>query len=185
MNFLFFLRNFTDRRTTHDFFFFPLSQDCSPFHLKEALYSFSLADQNCQNHFSCVLGPRLSKIELLNSSTGVPWQSIWLWRWLLMSGMCWTKRWFPSRVGPSRTLWDLTTSLRFACGASVVAQMVRNPPATRETWVQLLGWEDRLEKGMVTHSRILRWRIPWTEGPGGLQSMGSQSDGHNWVANTN
>ena len=64
MNFLFFLRNFTDRRTTHDFFFFPLSQDCSPFHLKEALYSFSLADQNCQNHFSCVLGPLLSKIRV-------------------------------------------------------------------------------------------------------------------------
>ena len=44
-----------------------------------------------------------------------------------------------------------------------------------ETWVQFLGWEDPLEKGMVTHSSILAWRIPWTEEPGGPQSMGSQS----------
>ena len=43
-----------------------------------------------------------------------------------------------------------------------------------ETWVQSLGWEDPLEKGMATHSSILAWRIPWTEEPSGLQSMGSQ-----------
>ena len=43
-----------------------------------------------------------------------------------------------------------------------------------ETWVQSLGWEDPMEKGMATHSSILAWRIPWTEKPGGLQSMGSQ-----------
>ena len=41
-------------------------------------------------------------------------------------------------------------------------------------WVQSLGWEDRLEEGMATHSSVLAWRIPWTEGPGGLQSVGSQ-----------
>ena len=56
-----------------------------------------------------------------------------------------------------------------------MAQTVKNPPAMWETWVQFLGWEDPLEKGMVTHSSILVWRIPWTEEPGGLQSMGSQS----------
>ena len=55
-----------------------------------------------------------------------------------------------------------------------VAQMVKNLPATQETWVQSLGWEDPLEKGMATHSSILAWRIPWTEEPGGLQSMGSK-----------
>ena len=44
----------------------------------------------------------------------------------------------------------------------------------RETWVQSLGWEDPLEEGMATHSSILAWRIPWTEEPGRLQSMGSQ-----------
>ena len=45
----------------------------------------------------------------------------------------------------------------------------------RETWLQSLGWEDPLEKGMETHSSILAWKIPWTEEPGGLQSMGSKS----------
>ena len=46
--------------------------------------------------------------------------------------------------------------------ASLVAQLVKNPPAMRETWVQSLGWEDLLEKGKATHSSILAWRIPWT-----------------------
>ena len=52
--------------------------------------------------------------------------------------------------------------------------MVKNPPAMWETWVQSLGRDDPLEKGMATYSTILAWRIPWTEEPGGLQSMGSQ-----------
>ena len=52
--------------------------------------------------------------------------------------------------------------------------MVKNLPVIRETQVSPLGWEDPLEKGMETHSSILAWRIPWTEEPGGLQSMGSQ-----------
>ena len=50
-----------------------------------------------------------------------------------------------------------------------------------ETWVWSLGWEDPLEEGIATHSSILAWRIPWTEEPGGLQSMGSQRVGHDWV----
>ena len=53
-----------------------------------------------------------------------------------------------------------------------MAQTVKNPPAMQETWVQSLGGEDLLEKGMATHPSILAWRIPWTEEPGGLQSMG-------------
>ena len=53
--------------------------------------------------------------------------------------------------------------------------MVKNPPAMLETWVQCLGWEDPLEEGMATHSSVLAWRIPWTEEPGGLQSIGLQS----------
>ena len=57
---------------------------------------------------------------------------------------------------------------------SLVAQLVKNLPATRETWVQFLGWEDPLEKEMATHSNILAWKIPRTEKPGRLQSMGSQ-----------
>ena len=55
-----------------------------------------------------------------------------------------------------------------------MAQMVKNPPAKQETWVRSLGWEDPLEKDMATHSSILAWRIPGTEEPGRLQSMGSQ-----------
>ena len=56
---------------------------------------------------------------------------------------------------------------------SLVAQLVKNPPAMRETWVRSLGWEEPLEKGKATHSSILAWRIPWT-----LQSMESQRVGH-------
>ena len=56
--------------------------------------------------------------------------------------------------------------------------MVKNPPAMQETWVQSLGQEDSLEEGMATHSSILAWRIPWTEEPGGLESIGSQRVRH-------
>ena len=56
--------------------------------------------------------------------------------------------------------------------------MVKNLPAMWETWVLSLGWEDPLEKGTATHSSILAWRIPWTEEPGKLQSMGLQRVGH-------
>ena len=55
---------------------------------------------------------------------------------------------------------------------------LENLPAMQETWVQSLGQEDPLEKGEATHSSILAWRIPWTEEPGGLQSMGLQRDTH-------
>ena len=58
--------------------------------------------------------------------------------------------------------------------ASLVAQLVKNPPAMQETWVQTLGWEDPLVKGKATHSSILPWRIPWT-----VESMGLQRVGHN------
>ena len=59
-----------------------------------------------------------------------------------------------------------------------MAQTVKNPTAMQETWVQSLGWEDPLEEGMATHSSILAWKIPWTEEPGRLQSMGSQRVRH-------
>ena len=65
--------------------------------------------------------------------------------------------------------------------ASLVAQMVKNLPAVRETWGPPLGWEDPLEKGTATHSSNLAWKIPWTEKPGMLQSMGSERVGHDWV----
>ena len=63
--------------------------------------------------------------------------------------------------------------------ASLVAQVIKNLPAIRETWVWSLGWEDPLEKGMATHSRILAWSILWT-----VQSMGSQRLRHDWVTVT-
>ena len=63
-----------------------------------------------------------------------------------------------------------------------MAQTAKNLPAMQETWVRSLGREDPLEKGMITHSSFLAWRISWTEEPGGLQSMGLQS--HHYVTNT-
>ena len=62
--------------------------------------------------------------------------------------------------------------------ASLVFQRVKCLPAMWETWVQSLGWEDPLEKGMATHSSTLAWKIPWMEEPDRLQSMGSQRVGH-------
>ena len=62
--------------------------------------------------------------------------------------------------------------------ASLVAHMVKNLHAMQETQFRSLGGEDPQEKGMATHSSVLAWKIPWTEEPGGLQSMGSQSVGH-------
>ena len=63
----------------------------------------------------------------------------------------------------------------------LVAQMVKNLPAMRETWVQSMGWEDALREGIATYSSILAWRIPWTEESGGQQSMELQRVGHDWA----
>ena len=71
-------------------------------------------------------------------------------------------------------LWILSTNL------DPFGSAVKNPPAMQEMqemWVRSLGREDNLEEGMATHSNILTWRIPWTEQPGGLQSMGSKRVG--------
>ena len=64
---------------------------------------------------------------------------------------------------------------------SLVAQRVKRLPAMQETWVRSLGQEDPLEKEMATHSSTLAWKIPWTEKPGRLQSMGLQRVGHDWA----
>ena len=63
--------------------------------------------------------------------------------------------------------------------ASLVAQRIKRLPAMWETQVRSLGWEDPLEKETATHSSILAWKIPWTEEPGRLQSVGSQRIGYN------
>ena len=67
---------------------------------------------------------------------------------MLVSNRYWSSTFY---IGKLRTPW-----------ASLEAQLVKNPPAMQETWVQSLGWEDPLEKGKATHSSILAWRIPWT-----------------------
>ena len=61
---------------------------------------------------------------------------------------------------------------------SLVAQTVKRLSTVRETWVRALGWEDSLEKEIAIHSSTIAWKIPWTEKPGRLQSMGSQRVGH-------
>ena len=71
---------------------------------------------------------------------------------------------------------EFFSSVSQYCGLPWVAHMVKNLPAIQETWVRSLGQEDPLEKGIATHSSILAWRIPWTEEPGRLQSMGSQKE---------
>ena len=83
--------------------------------------------------------------------------------------------------------WEKRRKLKIlAFTLKKVAHTVKNPPAMQETQVRSLGQEDPLEKGMATHSSIpaCPWRIPWTEEPGGLQSMGSWRVGHNWDTNT-
>ena len=69
--------------------------------------------------------------------------------------------------------WNLWAERGFPGGS-----VVKNPPTMQETWVQSLGQEDPLEKEMATHSSTLAWKIPWTEEPGRLQSMGLQRAGH-------
>ena len=78
----------------------------------------------------------------------------------------------PTRISNSE-------SQKFRVLITLLFQRLKLLPPMRETRVQSLGWEDPLEKEMVTHSSILAWRIPWREEPGGLQSMGSQIVGHN------
>ena len=72
-------------------------------------------------------------------------------------------------------------TLQLKLYVSLVAQMLKHLSTMWETWVQSLGREDLLEKEMATHSSILAWKIPWTEEPGRVQSMGSQRVGHDFT----
>ena len=85
-----------------------------------------------------------------------------------------------SRMG-RRGKWVFVMPERGMHWASLVDQMVKHLPAMWETRVWSLGWEDPLEKEMATHCSTPAWKIPWMEEPGGLQSMGSQRVGHDWV----
>ena len=85
------------------------------------------------------------------------------------------RSWLPKQITNGYALQTLTfqgfcwlfVRLYIVWGLPCWLKVVKNPPAMRETWVRSLGWDDLLEKGMATHSRILAWRIPWTEEPGG------------------
>ena len=97
----------------------------------------------------------------------------------------WTKE--PDRLqsmGVTRVGHDLATkpsNHQWLIRTSLVGQMAKCLPTMWETRVPSLGWDDPLEKEMAAHSCTLAWKIPWTEEPGRLQSMGSQRVGHNWV----
>ena len=85
--------------------------------------------------------------------------------------------WQATVHGVTRVGQDLASKLLLTTDTrdSLLAQSVKNLPAMPETWVQFLGQEEPLEKEMATHSNILAWEIPWTEEPGGLWSIGSQT----------
>ena len=95
-------------------------------------------------------------------------------------GACWLQSMGSQRVGH-----DWATSRSHSRNSKIrdflVAQMVKCLSTVRETWVQALGWEDPLQKEMAIQSSTIAWKIPWTEDPGRLQSMGSQRVGHDWV----
>ena len=103
---------------------------------------------------------------------------------MTVSGLCWMclAMWLPVEHSANT---GLTNRFKICLPqASLVAQTAKNLPAMQETWVWSLGQEDPLEKEMATNFRILAWRIPWTEEPGGLQCMESQRIGHDWATNT-
>ena len=87
--------------------------------------------------------------------------------------------------GSGRSLWRRDGYPLQYSWASLLAQLVKNPPAMQETWVRSLGWEDPPKEEMATHSSIFAWKIPWTETPGGLQSMRPQKVRHNWASKPN
>ena len=95
--------------------------------------------------------------------------SAWRWLWTEKVQNVWP---FEGRKKTWKTWVILLCWALVGNPVSLVTQLVKNLPAMRETWVWSLGWEDPLEKGMATLSSILAWRIPWTEEPDGLQSMG-------------
>ena len=84
----------------------------------------------------------------------------------------------PIPVVPLEALVAFIVLAEAVHGTSLVAQMVKRLSTMQETRVQSLGWEDPLEKEMAIHSRTIAWKIPWTEEPGRLQSMGSQRVRH-------
>ena len=86
----------------------------------------------------------------------------------------------PTKLSNDKRTLFCGSSKCFFCGTSLVAQMVKRLSTMQETRVWALGWEDPLEKEMAIHSSTIAWKIPWTEEPGRLESMGSQRVRHDW-----
>ena len=113
--------------------------------------------------------------------------SLTRWTWVSVNSRSWCWTGWPGVLrfmGLQRVGHDWATDLIWSeqtYRVSQVAQWYSSHLPMQETWVQLLGQEDPMEKEMTTHSSILAWKIPWTEEPGGLQSMGSQRVRHNWM----
>ena len=99
---------------------------------------------------------------------------------IIINIFCWRSQKTYTVVPWTKRVWTCRSTYLHV-RTSLVAQMVKNLPAKRKTQIQSLDREDPLEKGMATHSRILVCRIPWTEEPGGLKSMGLQRVGRDWV----
>ena len=126
----------------------------------------------------CKCTPKLTGLDTLTGWIGASLVAQW---WTICLPMQETRIW--SVVQEDSTCLEATTPMShnyWGCALEpgqvfLVAQMVKNLSAMQETQVLSLGWEDPLEKGMFTHSSILAWRIPWTEEPGRIQSMGPQS----------
>ena len=91
--------------------------------------------------------------------------------------------WRAAFMASQRVRHDWATELNWSW-TSQLAQRVKRLPAVQEIWVLSLGWEDPLEKEMVIHPRVLTWRIPWTEEPGGLKPSMGRRVGHDWVNTT-
>ena len=98
------------------------------------------------------------------------------WKWPR-----WPISYLPLQCFPVNTSVRIHGNYLVAYVASLVAQTVKRLSIVRETRVWALGWEDPLEKEMSIYSRTIAWKIPWTEEPGRLQSMGSQRVGHDWA----
>ena len=118
--------------------------------------------------------------------SALPWaRPVWFTWWASFKGFLWPESpgglvlWFfqTSEVG-GFLLYLQSCSLLFNVFKKCIEN--KNPPAMQEMQLWSLGWVDPLEEGVATHSSILAWRVPWTEEPGGLQSMGSQRVGHDW-----
>ena len=84
----------------------------------------------------------------------------------------------------THTAWWFDLHILWNTWASLVTQLIKNLPTVQKTWVRSLGWEYPFKKEMAPHSSILAWKIPWTEEPRGLQSMGSQRVRYDWATNT-